>query len=224
MAALVERGPVARPGPPAAPEPGRRVMVVWCPDWPVVAAALQHELSLDAPVAVVERGEVFACSTAARAEGVKRGMRRRDASARCPELVVVDRVPEVETRSFDAVLAAVEEVSAGVAPMKPGLCALPVPTPVLRRRSRRCRRGRRAPGRARRLGLPDGRRRRHLRRRAGGAPGRHPGLHRGAGRRFARRSWPRCRSGCSRTPSWSACSDGWGCGRSATSPPCRRGT
>ncbi len=107
---------------------GRRVMVVWCPDWPVVAAALQHELSLDAPLAVVERGEVFACSAAARVEGVKRGMRRRDASARCPELVVVDRVPEVETRSFDAVLAAVEEVSAGVAPVKPGLCALGVPS------------------------------------------------------------------------------------------------
>jgi protein ImuB len=107
---------------------GRRVMVVWCPDWPVVAAALQHELSLEAPLAVVERGEVFACSAAARREGVKRGMRRRDAAARCPELVVVDRVPEAETRSFEAVLSAVEEVSAGVAPVKPGLCALGVPS------------------------------------------------------------------------------------------------
>jgi protein ImuB len=96
---------------------GRRVMVVWCPDWPVVAAALQHELSLDAPLAVVEKGEVFACSAAARLEGVKRGMRRRDASARCPELLVVDRAPETETRSFEAVLSAVEEVSAGVAPV-----------------------------------------------------------------------------------------------------------
>ena len=133
MAALVERGPaeqgLAGRGADGRAEPGgRRVMVVWCPDWPVVAAALQHELSLDAPLAVVERGEVFACSAAARAEGVTRGMRRRDASARCPELVVVDRVPEVETRSFDAVLAAVEEVSAGVAPVKPGLCALSVPS------------------------------------------------------------------------------------------------
>src|SRR4051794_21059896 len=107
---------------------GRRVMVVWCPDWPVVAAAVQHELSLEAPLAVVERGEVFACSATARLEGVKRGMRRRDAAARCPELVVVDRVPEAETRSFEAVLSAVEEVSAGVAPVKPGLCALGVPS------------------------------------------------------------------------------------------------
>src|SRR4051812_21806354 len=106
----------------------RRGMVVWGPDWPVVAAALQHELSLDAPLAVVEKGEVFACSAAARVEGVKRGMRRRDAAARCPELVVVDRVAEVETRAFEAVLKSVEEVSAGVSPVKPGLCALGVPS------------------------------------------------------------------------------------------------
>ena len=107
---------------------GQRVMVVWCPDWPVVAAALQHEHSLDAPLAVVERGEVFACSAAARLEGVKRGMRKRDAAARCPELLVVDRLPETEARVFEGVLSAVEEVSAGVAPVKPGLCALGVPS------------------------------------------------------------------------------------------------
>ncbi len=128
----IEPLPVAAPaaagGPDPTDPPGRRVMVVWCPDWPVVAAALAHELSLDSPVAVVERGEVFACSAAARTEGVKRGMRRRDASARCPELVVVDRVPEVETASFEAVLSSVEQVSAGVAPLQPGLCALGVPS------------------------------------------------------------------------------------------------
>src|SRR3954453_19555197 len=107
---------------------GRRGTGGWCPDWPVGAAALQHELSLEAPLAVVERGEVFACSAAARLEGVKRGMRRRDAAARCPELVVVDRVPEVEAQTFEAVLACIEEVSAGVAPVKPGLCALGVPS------------------------------------------------------------------------------------------------
>src|SRR4051794_41340324 len=130
MAVLVglEQGAAADTSAAGRRAESRRVMVVWCPDWPVVAAAVQHELSLEAPLAVVERGEVFACSAAARLEGVKRGMRRRDAAARCPELVVVDRVPEAETRSFEAVLSAVEEVSAGVAPVKPGLCALGVPS------------------------------------------------------------------------------------------------
>jgi protein ImuB len=130
MAVLVGAEPEVAPAAAQAARgsEGRRVMVVWCPDWPVVAAALQHELSLDAPLAVVEKGEVFACSAAARLEGVKRGMRRRDASARCPELLVVDRAPDTETRSFEAVLSAVEQVSAGVAPVKPGLCALGVPS------------------------------------------------------------------------------------------------
>lgn len=125
MAVLVD-DPTAAPAPEEEERGHRRVMVVWCPDWPVVAAALQQELALDVALAVVEHGEVFACSAAARLEGVKRGMRRRDASARCPELVVVDRVPEVEAQTFEAVLRCVEEVSAGVAPVKPGLCALGV--------------------------------------------------------------------------------------------------
>jgi protein ImuB len=105
-----------------------RVMVVWCPDWPVVAAAAQVGQSLLLPLAVVEHNEVFACSEAARTEGVRRGMRRRDASARCPELLLLDRNPDGEVRSFEIVLSALEEVSAGVTPIRPGLCALGVPS------------------------------------------------------------------------------------------------
>ena len=105
-----------------------RQMVVWCPDWPVVAAATQLGLSLQLPLAVFERGEVFACSAMARVEGVRRGMRRRDASARCPELIVLDRNAASEIRTFESVLSAIEEISAGVAPVRPGLCALRVPS------------------------------------------------------------------------------------------------
>ena len=105
-----------------------RVMVVWCPDWPVVAAVAQHDLPASAPIAVIARGEVYACSPAARAEGVRRGMRRRDASAHCPELLVVDHSPETEVRVFEAVLSAVEDVSSHVTPIRPGLCALGVPS------------------------------------------------------------------------------------------------
>jgi protein ImuB len=104
-----------------------RVMVVWCPDWPVVAAAAELGLAVTDPVAVIEAGEVFACSEEARREGVRRGMRRRDASARCPELVLTDHSPERDVRAFEAVLTAVEQVSATVTPIRPGLCALTVP-------------------------------------------------------------------------------------------------
>jgi protein ImuB len=105
-----------------------RQMAVWCPDWPVVAAATDLGLSSQLPLAVFERGEVFACSVTARAEGVRRGMRRRDASARCPELSVLERNEASEIRTFETVLSVIEEISAGVAPVRPGLCALRVPS------------------------------------------------------------------------------------------------
>ena len=101
-------------------------MVVWCPDWPVVAVAAQLGVDPQLPLAVVEQGEIYACSAAARAEGVRRGMRRRDAAARCPELKVLDRHLESEIRTFEVVLSAVEEIAAGVTPIRPGLCALGV--------------------------------------------------------------------------------------------------
>jgi protein ImuB len=105
-----------------------RQLVVWCPDWPVVAAATELGLSIQLPLAVFVRGEVFACSTMARVEGVRRGMRRRDASARCPELTVLERNEASEIRTFESVLSAIEEISAGLAPVRPGLCALRVPS------------------------------------------------------------------------------------------------
>ncbi|MFL6025576.1 MAG: DNA polymerase Y family protein, partial [Friedmanniella sp.] len=51
----------------------------------------------------------------------------RDASAHCPDLVLVDHSPERDVRAFEVVLAAVEQVSATVTPIRPGLCALGVP-------------------------------------------------------------------------------------------------
>lgn len=96
---------------------------MWCPDWPVVAAGLPATV----PAAVLAGGEVLACSPAARASGVRRGMRRRDAQARCPELRLVERAPQVEAQRFDDVLEALEELTPGVAPIRPGLCALRVP-------------------------------------------------------------------------------------------------
>ena len=104
-----------------------RVMVVWCPDWPVVAAMAEQELSARLPVAVLQSNEVQACNAVARADGVRRGMRRRDAAARCPELVLVEASDVRDVRAFEVVLTALEQVSPAVAPLRPGLCAMPVP-------------------------------------------------------------------------------------------------
>lgn len=100
-----------------------RTLVVWCPDWPVVAA----EASERRPCAVVTRSAVVACNSRARASGIRRGMRRRDAQARCPELLLVDDNPDRDVRAFEPVLAAVEALRPGVAPLRPGLLAIRAP-------------------------------------------------------------------------------------------------
>lgn len=101
-----------------------RTMVLWAPDWPIVAV----EASSSASVAVLDKGQVLACSQTARAEGVRRGMRRRDAQSRSPGLILCDYNPDADARAFEAVLTAIEELSPGVAPLRPGLCALAVPS------------------------------------------------------------------------------------------------
>lgn len=99
--------------PEARSTTGARVLVVWCPDWPVVAAMNEENLPSHLPVAVLDKGEIFACSPTARLDGVRRGMRRRDAASRCPELLLIDRNADRDVRAFDAVLSAIEEVSPG---------------------------------------------------------------------------------------------------------------
>ncbi len=101
-----------------------RTMLVWCPDWPVIAAGLADGVPVHAPVAVLHANRVVACSPAARREGVRRGLRRREAQSRCPQLVVVGYDPDRDARVFEAVVAAVEEVAPGVEVTRPGACAL----------------------------------------------------------------------------------------------------
>lgn len=102
-----------------------RTLVVWCPDWPVRAA--HPDLPLGAPAVVLHAGQVLACNAAARADGVRRGMRRRDAQARCPDVELADHRPDADVRAFEEVLAGLEEIVPAVSPMRPGLCALGVP-------------------------------------------------------------------------------------------------
>lgn len=109
-----------------------RTMVVWCPDWSVTAGMLEaadgdQPLSAGAPVAVLANNKVVVCNAAARTEGVRRGQRRRDAQSRCPDVLLLSASPDRDARWFEPVLAAVEEVRPGVAPIRPGLLAVPAP-------------------------------------------------------------------------------------------------
>ena len=98
---------------------GVRTLVVWCPDWPLVAAGL-----CDRPAAVLSAGRVVACSAPARVEGVARGLRRRQAEARCPALVVVDHDPSADARAFEPVVVAIEAFTPEVEIVRPGMCAV----------------------------------------------------------------------------------------------------
>lgn len=104
-----------------------RVLVVWCPDWPVVATG--PDVDGGRAVAVLEAGRVLACSGAARAAGVRRGQRLRLAQRLCPELELRDRDQEAETRRFEPVVAAVEAFTPRVEVLRPGMCAIPVKGP-----------------------------------------------------------------------------------------------
>ncbi|MFZ2965159.1 MAG: DNA polymerase Y family protein, partial [Rhodoglobus sp.] len=103
--------------------PPPRVIVLWCPDWPVVAAVQEAGLAADAAVALLERGLVFASSAAARAEGVHRGLRLREAQARHPALTVLDYDPALDSRAFEPVIAGIEQLTPGVQLLRPGMLA-----------------------------------------------------------------------------------------------------
>ncbi|MEV6630686.1 DNA polymerase Y family protein [Actinoplanes sp. NPDC051470] len=98
--------------------------MIWCPDWPVVAAEIVDGIPSDGAVAVLHANRVVACSEAARADGVRRGLRRREAQGRCSRLVVVDHDAGRDARAFEPVVAAIEEVAVGVEVIRPGACAL----------------------------------------------------------------------------------------------------
>ena len=67
---------------------------------------------------------MLATSAAARAEGVRRGLRARDAQSRCPELVVLKYDPVIDARAFDPVIAMLEALTPGIQVIRPGMCAL----------------------------------------------------------------------------------------------------
>ena len=124
---------------PAVAVDPSRMIAIWCPDWPVVAARAGWEQAgtagttaissgpvstTEAALAVITANHVVACSHPARAAGVRRGMRRREAQSRCPDLVVLPRDELAEARAFEPIVAAIESVAPGVEITRPGLAAI----------------------------------------------------------------------------------------------------
>jgi protein ImuB len=95
-------------------------------DWPAVAASAAADLPATAPIAVTLANRVIACSSAARAAGVRRGLRRREAAARCPQLHVATADADRDARFFEGVVAAVDDLVPRAEVLRPGLLVLPV--------------------------------------------------------------------------------------------------
>lgn len=104
---------------------GVRMLVVWCPDWPIVSWGVP----LDEPAAVLVANRVVATSPAARAAGVARNQRRREAQGRCPELAILERDADREARLFEPVAAALEAITPRVEVAGPGLVGFPTRGP-----------------------------------------------------------------------------------------------
>jgi protein ImuB len=101
-----------------------RLLVLWVPDWPVLAHARAERVPDAAPIALIEKNEVVACSAEARAEGVRRGMRQREAQARSPQLRVLRYDPALDARAFEPLLTALEGSLPGLHPLRPGTVAV----------------------------------------------------------------------------------------------------
>ncbi|MGE9362746.1 DNA polymerase Y family protein [Isoptericola nanjingensis] len=111
-----------------------RTAVLWVPDWPVVAALAGAGLDAHVPAAVLGARSgggsgaghtVVAVSAVARAQGVRRGMRRRQAQERCPEVALLAADDARDAREFEPVALAAETVVAGLEVARPGLLLLP---------------------------------------------------------------------------------------------------
>ena len=98
----------------------RRMLVAGCADWALTAAGVTP----DVPAAVMRNHRVWATTAAARAAGVQRGQRQREAQAQCPELDLLDGNPAAVARAFEPVVAAVTAFSPRVEIVRPGVVAL----------------------------------------------------------------------------------------------------
>ena len=107
------------------PRDEARVVSVWCVDWPVVV----FRRPADHPIAAMHANRVVACSPAARRYGVERGLRRRESQRRCSGLEVVDRDLQLEARSFEVVVRALDDLTPRVEIVRPGLVQFPARGP-----------------------------------------------------------------------------------------------
>lgn len=98
----------------------RRTLVVGCVDWPLTAVGVAP----GDPAAILHDHRVVAATAAARALGVVRGQRQREAQAACPDLALLPTAPDTDARAFEPVVAAASVFSPRVEIVRPGVIAM----------------------------------------------------------------------------------------------------
>jgi protein ImuB len=102
-----------------------RTIALRFPDWPVYVIACAQGWDLLTPEAVVDNHRIAAANRAARHAGVKVGMKARHALGVCPSLTVAEEDAEAEATAHEEVLTGLEQVTASVETLRPGLLAVP---------------------------------------------------------------------------------------------------
>ena len=97
-----------------------RCVAVGCPRWPIIAG----DLPPDVPAAVFFANRVVSASPEAIVYGVRRGMRRREAQARCPDIEVIPHDAARDARAFERIMSAVDSFAPRVEIVRPGLCII----------------------------------------------------------------------------------------------------
>ncbi|MBN2177149.1 MAG: DNA polymerase Y family protein [Demequinaceae bacterium] len=102
-----------------------RRAVLWVPDWPIVAALAEADLGAETPAGILHGRGLVAVSAAARREGVRRGMRKRQAQRLCPSIALLPHDEGRDVRAFEAVAVAAEGVVSGLEVSRPGILMIP---------------------------------------------------------------------------------------------------
>lgn len=98
-----------------------RTTAVVCADWPVVA--LTSPTAAPAPAATFTANRVIAANARARQQGVTVGLRRREAQRRAPDLIIHQRDPGAEARTFEVICAALDQVTPRIEVEQAGWCS-----------------------------------------------------------------------------------------------------
>ncbi|MDO4928846.1 MAG: DNA polymerase Y family protein [Corynebacterium sp.] len=98
-------------------------LVAWFPDWPLQAGYMTGQITPD-PAVLTTSSQVMHSNAAARALGVRRGMRPAQARALYPELQVVAVDEERDATAFRTILESFGEAVSAAEILRPGMLAL----------------------------------------------------------------------------------------------------